>query len=128
MNLPTQGEITSDALQDALSGDDTDTLRLLGIIMLQNGLPIRAAIILDVLCELFEHDQLLLLSRAYVLIRSGEPGAALASLEKVFPDPTDPALAWLLRGQALSQLGRPLEAARAMRMFIRHRQECANWS
>ncbi len=114
--------------RSVLPADELDTLRLLGILLLQNGMPSRAAIVFDVLCEFFDQDQQLLLSRACALIRSGEPACALESLEKVFPNPTDPTLAWLLRGQALSQLERPLEAARAMRMFIRHRQACANWS
>ena len=106
----------------AFSGEESDTLRLLGLLLLQNGMPARAAMIFDALCVVFHDDQQLKLSHACALIRSGDPVAALSVLDTVFPAPADPAAAWLLRGQALSQIGKPLEAARAMRMFIRHRQ------
>jgi hypothetical protein len=105
-----------------------DALRLLGILLLQNRMPSRAAIVFDVLCDFFDKDQQICLSYAYALLRSGEPAAALTVLDSVFPTPDDPALAWLLRGQALSQVGRPLEAARALRMFIHHRQMSAHRS
>ncbi len=105
----------------AFTGEESDTLRLLGMLLLQNGSPARAAMIFDALSALIDDDQQLKLSFACALIRSGDPSGALSVLENVFPEPADPAVAWLLRGQALSKIGKPLEAARAMRMFIRHR-------
>lgn len=117
MTLPAR-----DLEQPAFSFEESDALRLLGLLFLQNGRPARAAMVYDVLCALMDDDQQLKLSHACALLRSGDPASALTVLDKVFPAPADPALAWLLRGQALSQLDRPLEAARAMRMFIRHRQ------
>lgn len=106
----------------AFSGEASDTLRLLGLLLLQNGRPARAAMVFDALSAMNDDDQQLKLSHACALIRSGDPSKALSVLEHVFPNPADPAVAWLLRGQALSLIGKPLEAARAMRMFIRHRQ------
>ncbi len=120
--------LIDDATEYVIPDDESDALRLLGMLLLQNGMPSRAAICFDVLCELAGQDEKLQLSKACALIRSGDAGSALGVLEHVFPSPADPAVAWLLRGQALSQLGRPLEAARAMRMFIRHRQTQADWS
>ncbi len=104
------------------SEGESDTLRVLGLLLLQHGMPARAAAVFDALSAVFDDDQQIKLSHACALIRSGSPDEALSVLENVFPTPDDPAVAWLLRGQALSHIGKPLEAARAMRMFIRHRQ------
>jgi hypothetical protein len=112
-----------DSEPDVISPDESNSLRLLGLLLLQSGMPLRAAVIFDALCGLIDDDQQLVLSHACALLRSGHPENALSVLERIFPEPTDPALAWLLRGQSLFRLGRPLEAARAMRMFIRHRQD-----
>ncbi len=116
-----------DAVNDATrlssgGGENFNALRLLGVLMIQNNLPVRAAIIFDALSEIVNNDQQILLSHAYTLILSGNSTGALSILDNVFPDPEDPALAWLLRGKALIKAGRSLEASRAFRMFIRYRQ------
>ncbi len=120
--------LLDDVPAPVIPDDESGVLRLLGILLLQHGMPSRAAICFDVLCELSADDEQLQLSRACALLRAGDATGAINVLERLFPTPSDPALAWLLRGQALTQLGRPLEAARAMRMFIRHRQTPAEWS
>ncbi len=96
-------------------------LHLLGYLQLQHGDAGKAVAIFDVLSEISPSDPLLALSHACGLLRSGQPAAALATLEHPIFTGEYLTLAWLLRGQALSRLGHVAEAARAMRMFIRQR-------
>ncbi len=98
-----------------------DLLHMLGYLQLQHGDAHKAATIFDVLYEISPSDPLLALSYAWGLLRSGQPLAALRALEGLSFSGKHLTLAWLLRGQALSRLGRVAEAARAMRMFIRQR-------
>ena len=99
-----------------------DLLRILGYLQLQHGHAGKAATIFDALSATLPTDPLLALSHACALLRSGQPADALATLEQPIFTNEHLTLAWLLRGQALSRLGRVAEAARAMRMFIRQRR------
>lgn len=113
-----------DDITQVFTNEQRDLLHVLGYLQLLHGSPGKAAAIFDALSATLPSDPLLALSHACALQRSGQSAEALAAL-----DTSDAqhfvgehlTLAWLLRGQALSQLGRVAEAARAMRMFIRHR-------
>ncbi len=114
-----------DSLHPAVFTDEQrDLLRVLGYLQLQHGNTGKAAAIFDALAATCPTEPVLALSHACALLRSGQAAAALAVLEasgtQEFSGP-HLTLAWLLRGQALSRLGRVAEAARAMRMFIRQR-------
>ena len=112
-----------DAIDDAPVFNDAqrDMLRVLGYLQLQHGHARKAATIFDALSASMPADPLLALSHACALLRSGQAAEALAALEPPLFHGEQLTLAWLLRGQALSRLGRVAEAARAMRMFIRQR-------
>ena len=98
-----------------------DLLRVLGYLQLQHGDAGKAATIFDVLSTISPSDSQLALSHACSLLRARQPAAALAALDQRAFSGEHLTLAWLLRGQALSRLGRVAESARAMRMFIRQR-------
>ncbi len=112
-----------DEMEAAPMFSDTqrDLLRVLGYLQLQHGHAGKAATIFDALSATAPADPLLALSHACALLRSGQAADALAALEAPIFNGEHLTLAWLLRGQALSRLGRVAEAARAMRMFIRQR-------
>ncbi len=100
-----------------------DLLRVLGYHHLQNGSSIRAAQIFEALQALHPEDASICLSLACSLLRSGQPDQAMLVLESIPGPQKDSALAWLLRGQALTRNGRLAEAARAMRLFIHRRSK-----
>lgn len=104
--------------------EQRDLLRVLGYLQLQHGNPGKAAAIFDALLATAPSDPRLALSHACALLRSGQSAEALKALDTSGDQSFAGellTLAWLLRGQALSRLGRVAEAARAMRMFIRQR-------
>lgn len=101
--------------------EQLDLLRVLGYHHLQNGNPARAAQIFDALQALCPDDAGVSLSLACALLRSDQLDQAMQILESIPGAQADSALAWLLRGQALTQTGRMAEAARAMRLFIHRR-------
>lgn len=118
-----------------LSGIQADVLRLIGFLQLQYGNPSDAVVMFDALRALFPSDRNLSLSLALASLRSGDPQSALEVLDDAMPialagqqiaaSARHDALApchHLLRGQALAGQGRMAEAARAMRLFIRHRR------
>lgn len=101
--------------------DQLDLLRVLGYHLLQNGNPVRAAQIFEALQVLCPDDPNISLSLACALLRSKQVEQATQVLGSIPGSQADSALAWLLRGQALTQTGRMAEAARAMRLFIHRR-------
>lgn len=101
--------------------EQLDLLRVLGYHHLQNGNPARAAQIFDALQTLHPDDASVSLSLACALLRSKQLEQAMQVLDSIPGTQANSALAWLLRGQALTQTGRMAEAARAMRLFIRYR-------
>jgi hypothetical protein len=118
-----------------LSVRQADVLRVIGFLQLQYGDPSDAVVLFDALRALYPSDRNLPLSLALAYLRSGDPLSALEILDGAMPmtltgqedvaAPRHVALApchHLLRGQALAGLGRMAEAARAMRLFIRHRR------
>ncbi len=104
-----------------LSEAQRDLLRVLGYLQLQHGSASKASIIFDALVASSPPDPSLTLSHAFALLRSDQATEALAGLEVLAESEQQPPLYWLLRGQALSKLGRVAEAAHSMRMFIRQR-------
>lgn len=110
-------------ITDEFPSEQLDLLRVLGYHHLQNGSSVRAAQIFEALQALHPEDASISLSLACALLRSGQPDQALLVLESIPRPHADSALAWLLRGQALTKNGRMAEAARAMRLFIHHRSK-----
>ena len=118
-----------------LSTRQADVLRVIGFLQLQFGDPSDAAVLFDALHSLVPSDRNIALSLALARLRSGDPLSALEVLDEAMPtrlsgeqtasdlrrDVLSPCH-HLLRGQALASLGRMAEAARAMRLFIRHRR------
>lgn len=110
-------------LPDDFPGEQLDLLRVLGYHHLQNGSSVRAAQIFEALQVLRPEDASISLSLACALLRSEQLDEAMLVLDSVPGSHTDSALAWLLRGQALTKNGRLAEAARAMRLFIHRRSK-----
>lgn len=106
---------------DYFAPEQLDLLRVLGYHHLQNDNPARAALIFDALQALRPDDASVSLSLACALLRSEQLEQAIQVLESISGRQANSALAWLLRGQTLTQTGRMAEAARAMRLFIRYR-------
>lgn len=98
-----------------------ELLNLIGYQHLQNGRPQRALRIFEAMLALEPGNSKFGLAAACASLRCGQAEQALETLDALPKLQTDVALAWLLRGQALTQLGRMAEAARAMRIFIRRR-------
>jgi hypothetical protein len=105
-------------------------LKVIGWLQLQHGDPSQAVTLFDALHTLFPSDRRVTLSLALASLRAGNPQTAFDTLERLNMEslPDDPVLdelypcQQLLRSQALAALGRMTEAARAMRLFIRHRR------
>jgi len=110
-------------IPDDFPPEQLDLLRVLGYHHLQNGSSVRAAQIFEALQSLHPEDASISLSLACALLRSGQPDQAMLVLDTVPGSQADSALAWLLRGQALTKNGRMAEAARAMRLFILRRSK-----
>lgn len=112
-----------------LSRDHEDLLRLIGYLHLEHGSPEKAVIVFDALLALLPDDTQVRCSLSLALLRVGNGAAALQVIDEM-PDllpsaddlPGPPPLYHLLRSQALVQLGRLPEAARAMRIFLRLRR------
>ena len=109
------------------SSHEQALLGMLGYLQLRHGSPEKAAAFFDALAMDNPADRQIALSHACSLIRCGHASEALTVLEPLGDSGELSSLAWLLRGQALSQLGRVAEAARAMRMFIRQRHADERW-
>lgn len=100
-----------------------ELLNLIGYQHLQNGRPQRALRIFEAMQALAPDNVQYGLAAACASLRCGQAEEALKTLDGLATSQTHEALAWLLRGQALTQLGRMAEAARAMRLFIRRRAQ-----
>lgn len=100
-----------------------DLLRLIGFLLLAHGRPERAILVYDVLHLLTPDDEQVVLSLSYALIQSGRPSDALDLMESLPRPFQDRASFNLLRGKALSMVGRGIEAARAMRAFSKYREQ-----
>lgn len=108
-------------IPDDFPSEQLDLLRVLGYHHLQNGSSVRAAQIFEALQALRPEDASISLSLACALLRSEQLDQAMLVLESIPGSHADSALAWLLRGQALTRNGRMAEAAHAMRLFIQRR-------
>lgn len=103
---------------NAASDSQLELLNVLGYQYLQNGNPKRALLIFEAMQALQPNNSHYALASACAYIRCNEGNQALQILDSLSNIQNEAALAWLLRGQALAQLGRMAEAARAMRFFI----------
>jgi predicted Zn-dependent protease len=112
----------SDVVDTEFSQAHRDMLQLLGHVHLHNGHPQKAAVIFEVLTELLPQQSQLKLCLARALLLAGDELNALRTLQNFPEEAGNQAVCWLMRGQALSRLGRVAEAAGAMRMFIRFRR------
>lgn len=104
-----------------LKSDQRDLLVFLAFRHLQCGKPANAAEIYNVLAAIDCTDPTLIYALSYAYLRCGRPALALQHLDTLKPMAAHDPLIWLLRGQALSLLGRSSEASKSMRMFIRLR-------
>ncbi len=111
--------VVTSSLPDIQQAEHEDLLRLLGFLLLSCGHVEKAALAFDVLHLLAPDDEQVVLSLSYAWIRSGRSFDALQLIDSVSSPIQDPATLALLRGKALSKLGRGIEAARAMRTFTR---------
>ncbi len=110
-------------IPDEFPSEQLDLLRVLGYHHLQNGSSVRAAQIFEALQALHPEDASISLSLACALLRSSQADQAMLVLDSIPGLQADSALAWLLRGQALTKNGRMAEAAHAMRLFIHRRSK-----
>ncbi|MDB5798400.1 MAG: hypothetical protein JWP36_2302 [Paucimonas sp.] len=106
-----------------LPTEQRDLLRMLGYAYLQNGQPERALPLFRLLHLLDPQDRHAAESLACTWLRLREAAEALPILDQLVREERPTALTWLLRGQALTLLGRMPEAARSMRLFVTMRRE-----
>jgi predicted Zn-dependent protease len=106
---------------DMASDIQLELLNVLGYQYLQNGKPQRAFLIFEALQALQPHNSHYAFAAACACIRCNDGNQALLILDSLSKSQHDTAIAWLLRGQALAQLGRMAESARSMRLFIMRR-------
>ena len=106
---------------DRDSDSQLELLNVLGYQYLQNGRPKRALLIFEAMQAIQPLNSNYAFAAACACIRCNDGIQALQILDSLSKTQNDVALSWLLRGQALAQLGRMAEAARAMRFFIMRR-------
>lgn len=101
----------------SLTLDQQDILWLLAWAWLQHRQPERALPLYRLLHRLLPDNDRILHGLSMTLLQVGEADAALPMLDNAIRSERGSAMTWLLRGRALSALGRMPEAARAMRMY-----------
>lgn len=105
----------------SMGSQEREALQLLGYLYLQHQRPAEALTIFKALATLFPEDRAIRRSLAYAQLRTDQPRAALASLERLpLEDHGTPALI-LLRSQALWRLGRVDEARHWLQRFLQER-------
>ncbi|MGV3655206.1 MAG: tetratricopeptide repeat protein [Noviherbaspirillum sp.] len=106
------------ALPRVLSAEQDDLLRLLGYIYLQHGRAAQSAILFHAIHALRPDDRFAARALACSWLRSGKAREALPLLDLLIERGDRSPLVHLLRGQALSQMGRRAESFQAMRLFV----------
>lgn len=104
-----------------LHPEQRELLRVLAFAYLQHGHAPRALPLLRLLSQVDPMDRQAQETLACSLIRLRRGQEALEVLETMTQLHEDSALTWLLRGQALSLLGRMREAAGNMKRFVAQR-------
>ena len=108
-----------------MKDDEQTLLQLLGYVFLQCARPDKAAVVLAALDVLRPGQAKVLLGLATAQLRTQKPASALETLDRLAMAGGVNAAFHLLRGQALSQLERPQEAAAAMKSYMHLRQAAA---
>jgi len=106
---------------DELPVTQKDLLLLLGFRHIQTGNMSEAIAIFEVLAVLSPNEVKITQTLVYAYLKIGNLDSALTELDKLDDQANIDPLTWLLRGQALSRIGRTAESAKAMRMYIRLR-------
>ncbi len=101
-----------------MTQDQQDVLALLGYFYLQNGKAEKAAVVYEALAALDPGDVQAALGLACAQVRLQKPESALARLDRLLERGHIGAAVHLLRGQALAQLGREAESARALAAYV----------
>jgi predicted Zn-dependent protease len=105
-----------------LTTDERVLLELLGYIYLQNARPEKAETIYAALAALDPRNPHYTLSLACAHVRCGKGDQALTQLDRMLERGDISAPVHLLRGQALTRLGREPEAQRALKAYLAARQ------
>jgi len=101
-----------------MSPQEATALHVLAYVLLHNGQPDKAAVLLEAVDALRPGDTRTLLALATAHLRGGAAARALHALDRFTRDAPVPPTANLLRAQALSLLDRPAEAKVAMQAFL----------
>jgi len=99
-----------------------ELLELLGFVYLQNARPEKAETVYAALVALEPRNPRYALSLACAQVRCGKAEAALANLDRMLERGDISAPVHLLRGQALTSLGREPEAQRALNAYVAARE------
>jgi predicted Zn-dependent protease len=105
-----------------LTNDERVLLELLGYIYLQNSRPEKAESLYAALAALEPRNPHYALSLACAQVRCGKGDQALGQLDRMLERGDISAPVHLLRGQALTHLGRDAEAQRALKAYLAARQ------
>ena len=114
------------ALPKLLSDQQDDLLRLLGHIYLRHGRAAHSAILFHAIHALRPDDRFIARALACSWVRSGKAREALPLLDLLLERGDRSPLTHLLRGQALSCMGRSAESSSAMRLFVDARAGAAD--
>ena len=101
-----------------MSPQEATALHVLAYVLLHNGQPDRAAVLLEAVDALRPGDTRTVLALATAHLRSGAATRTLQTLQRLSRDAQIPPAVHLLRAQALSTLGRADEARVAMHAFL----------
>jgi predicted Zn-dependent protease len=104
-----------------LDPEQRELLRVLAYAYLAHGQAPRSLPLLRLLCQVDPFDRQAIETLVCALIRLRRGQEALEALEAMLQTHEASALTWLLRGQALSLLGRMREAAGSMKRFVAQR-------
>jgi len=102
----------------SLTPEQRDLLKLLGYLYLRYGCFDKAVVLFEALLLQNPQDDHAAHSLACACVRTGRYDSALAQLDRLLDGGDFSALTYLLRGQALSALGRREEAARSMLLYM----------
>lgn len=108
-----------------MAPNESSVMSLLGYVFLQNARPDKAAAILAALDVMEPGQPRVLRSLVVAQLRSGKPGLALETLDRLAMAGGVDAAFHLLRTQALTGLQRTDEAAVAIKTFLRLRDGAA---
>jgi tetratricopeptide (TPR) repeat protein len=110
-------------IRHPIAPQQSELLSLLGYLYLRYGRLDKAVALFEALLVMDPMNSHAAQSLACAHLRRGRPDVALRHLDRLLDEGDFSALTYLLRGQALSRIGRREEAARCMMLFVAARTD-----